>query len=67
MEDPAILNMNLERYWRLLESEADPAKRQTIQKLIRKAEGNCITMAARAGRRWRAASPPAAVSNDRLR
>jgi hypothetical protein len=39
MEDPAILRMNLDHFRRLLEIEADPAKRQTILKLIRETEG----------------------------
>ena len=38
MEDPAILRMNLDHFRRLLEIEADPAKRQMILKLIREAE-----------------------------
>jgi hypothetical protein len=38
MEDPAILKMNLERFRRLLASEADPTKRRTIEELIRSAE-----------------------------
>jgi hypothetical protein len=38
MEDPAIVKMNLERFRRLLASEADPAKRRTILELIHKAE-----------------------------
>jgi hypothetical protein len=38
MEDPTIVKINLERFWRLLESEADPARRRTIQELIRTAE-----------------------------
>jgi hypothetical protein len=38
MEDPAILRMNLDHFRRLLEIEADPAKRQTILKLIRETE-----------------------------
>jgi hypothetical protein len=38
MEDPTIAKMNLERFRRLLESEADPAKRRTIQELIPTAE-----------------------------
>ena len=38
MEDPAILRMNLDHFRRLLEIEADQAKRQTILKLIREIE-----------------------------
>jgi signal transduction histidine kinase len=38
MENPAILKMNLEHFRRLLEIEADSAKRQTILKLIRETE-----------------------------
>ena len=38
MEDPAILRMNLDHFRRLLEIEADPAKRQMILKLIRESE-----------------------------
>ena len=38
MEDPAILRMNLDHFRRLLEIEADPAKRQIILKLIRETE-----------------------------
>ena len=40
MEDPAILRMNLEHFRRLLEIEADPAKRRMILKLIRETEAN---------------------------
>ena len=39
MEDPAILRINLDHFRRLLEIEADPAKRQMILKLIRETEG----------------------------
>ena len=39
MEDPAILRMNLDHFRRLLEIEANPAKRQMILKLIRETEG----------------------------
>ena len=38
MEDPTIVEMDLERFQRLLESEADPDKRQAVQELIRKAK-----------------------------
>lgn len=38
MEDATIAEMNLERFWCLLGSEADPAKRRTILKLIRETE-----------------------------
>jgi hypothetical protein len=38
MKEPAILRMNLDHFRRLLEIEADPAKRQTILKLIRESE-----------------------------
>ena len=38
MEDPAILRMNLNHFRRLLETEADPAKRQMILKLIGETE-----------------------------
>jgi predicted phosphatase len=40
MEDPAILRMNLDHFRRLLEIEADPAKRRMILKLIRETEAN---------------------------
>jgi hypothetical protein len=38
MEDPTILRMNLDRFRRLLETEADPAKRQMISRLIGETE-----------------------------
>jgi hypothetical protein len=38
MEDPTILRMNLDHFRRLLETEADPAKRQMILKLIGETE-----------------------------
>ena len=38
MEEPAILNMNLGRFRRLLESETNPVKRRTIEDLIRETE-----------------------------
>ena len=38
MEDPAILRMNLNHFRRLLETEADPAKRQMILKLMGETE-----------------------------
>jgi len=38
MEDLSILKMNLDRFRRLLETEADPAKRQMILKLIEETE-----------------------------
>jgi len=38
MEDPTILKMNFDHFRRLLEIEADPAKRQMILKLIRETE-----------------------------
>jgi hypothetical protein len=38
MEDPTILKMNLDHFRRLLEIEADPAKRQMIFKLIGETE-----------------------------
>lgn len=38
LEDPAILRMNLDHFRRLLETEADPAKRQMILKLIGEAK-----------------------------
>ena len=34
MDDPVILRMNLDHFPRLLETEADPAKRQMILRLI---------------------------------
>jgi hypothetical protein len=40
MEDPAILRLNLHHFRRLLEMETDPAKRQTILKLIRQTEAD---------------------------
>ena len=38
MEDPAIPRMNLDHFRRLLKTEAEPAKRQMILKLIRETE-----------------------------
>jgi hypothetical protein len=38
MEDPATLRMNLDHFRRLLKTEADPAKRQMILRLIRETE-----------------------------
>jgi hypothetical protein len=38
MEDPTILRMNLDHFRRLLKTEADPAKRQMILKLIGETE-----------------------------
>jgi hypothetical protein len=38
MEEPAILRMNLDHFRRLLETEADPAKRQMILRLIGETE-----------------------------
>ena len=40
MGDPAILKINLERYRRLLEQEADPARRQTIEEPICSTKNN---------------------------
>ena len=38
MEDLSIIKMNLTHLRRLLESELDPGRRRTIEKLIREAE-----------------------------
>ena len=38
MEDPTVVKMNLARFRRLLETEADPAKRQMLLKLIAETE-----------------------------
>ena len=38
MEDPAILDLNLDHFRRLLEIEADPARRLTIEGRIREIE-----------------------------
>jgi hypothetical protein len=38
MEEQAILELNLDRYRRLLESETDPARRRTVAALIRETQ-----------------------------
>jgi hypothetical protein len=38
MDSPTILNLNLDHFRRLLQTEADPIKRQTILGLIRETE-----------------------------
>jgi cytochrome c-type biogenesis protein CcmH/NrfG len=57
MEDLAILSLNLDRFRRLLKTATDPAKRQTILKLIRETETK-LRQHPSAGKTWpRSRSP----------